>query len=71
MRDIPIQLRAIREQLGLRQSDVARQIDIDQSDISEFETGRKHRLDRVLTAINRIAAVYGYEVVVELREKQL
>lgn len=69
---IALRLREMRKAHELRLVDVAGKLGWSIQYVSDIERGNRisHEIERGIVTLNKIAELYGHEVVVELREKQ-
>lgn len=69
MSELASQLKRIRQTQGHLQADIARELGITATHLSEIEAGHRSNPDRALARLRQIAAVYGYDIVIEIKER--
>lgn len=66
MSELGNELRRLRQIQGLRLEDVAVKTGFTKAYLSDIERGRRGTIDATLVTLNRIFAVYGFQVVVKV-----
>lgn len=64
------QLRALRHKSGKTLAQVAAEAGISSVYLSDIERGRRATFDTAVATLNKVLAVYGMEIHIEVREKR-
>lgn len=70
MSELANKLRALRKQHGMTLDDLAEKTGLSKPYLSDIELGRRARFDTALATLNKILAVYGLELSVEIRSRE-